>query len=176
MKSLLFIFCLLLSKVCSAQNRIDTAELKKKLILTETQNNNWLDSLKKLPKEAQFSFIAERMVLDTNVNFITVYPDRINLKNVIKNENKIIGCCKPIIIFALKKDKNESILIQNDNTNNKIINQLHQVKGEINISEISIYTGATATALYGSRAMGGVIILNISDNKSINLIKNVTKI
>ncbi|MFI5451481.1 hypothetical protein ACHMWN_04925 [Pedobacter sp. UC225_61] len=173
MKRNLFIFCLLLSNFCSAQNKIDTAELKKKLILTETQNNNWLDSLKKLPKEAQFSFIMKRMVLDTNVFIPKYFPD--GIKPILSTPNKYTGCCKPIVVFAFKKDK-KNVLVINDVVNIKIISQLHQIKKEISIDELNIYTGSTATAIYVSRAMGGVIILNISDNKSINLIKSATKI
>jgi len=173
MRNFLFIFCLLLSKVCFGQNKIDTTELKKKLILTEKQNNNWLDSLKKLTKEAQFNFIAERTVLDTNVFIPKYFPD--GIKPILSSPNKYTGCCKPIVVFVFKKDKKNSLVI-NDITNIKIISRLHQVKKEISIDELNIYTGVTATALYGSRAVGGVIILNISDNKSINLIKSATKI
>ena len=142
-----------------------------KLILTEPQNKKWLDSLTSIPLESQFGFIVDRMVLDTNVVELKLYPHGGRQPIPL---GKFQGVYKPmtIVTFASTKD----MLILNDHFNERKASKLaalQQIKDKINITELKMLTDAASTSIYGIKGAGGVIFLTIDDAKSWKLLKSI---
>jgi len=151
--------------------KTESITLKDKLILTEPQNKKWLDSLNRIPLENQFSFIVDRMVLDTNVVEMKLYPH--GGKQPIPMD-KFKGVYKPmtIITFGTKKD----MMILNDHFNERKrsnLEALERIKSKISITELKMLTDAPATAIYGIKGAGGVIFLRIEDAQSWKLLKSI---
>ena len=144
--------------------------LKDKLILTEPQNKKWLDSLNKIPLENQFSFIVDRMILDTNVVELKLYPHGGRQQIPV---DKFQGVYKPMTIVTF--ESNKDMLILNDYFNERKANleALKGVKNKIAVAELKMSTDAPATSIYGIKGAGGVIFLRIDDAKSWKLLKSI---
>jgi hypothetical protein len=145
----------------------DTATLKQRLVLTEQQNKNWLDSLKKLNPEEQFSFIIERKVLDTNVVTMKLYPH--GRPKITVQPGKFQGGYQPLVIIRTTFNKKQLMI---DRLDNQSSTKLNGLKNKIIPAAIEILTDAIATAIYGIKGAGGVIILTISDKEQWKLLTN----
>ena len=73
-KKILLLLFLSFSILCFSQ-KVDTAVLKKKLILTEEKNEAWLSLFKSADQLQQINLLKERISLDTNVVLIKIFPD-----------------------------------------------------------------------------------------------------
>ena len=167
----LIIILLLYSNYCKGQTTNDTNHVNQKIILTKTQNNKWLDSLKQLSSEKQVELIIERVISDTNVFIRHSYADRIIIDYSVQEKTKYEGCCKP------------SILIINTNTyfnfgdkfykgNISVdVPQLCNTLKEIKVDTISVINDVQGRAIWGTDIDNGVIIIKVTDKKSIKLIK-----
>ena len=162
---------ILIASYSFGQFSIDSAALKKKLILTDEQNKKWLDSLKTLPPKSQIAFILQRIILDTNVFIRYSYADRIKVDYTLQEKTKFEGCCKPIIIL-----EPTSTVFNFDSKFKKLnlfteITTLKQTLSEIIIDEVKILPQSEATAIWGWQAEHGAILLKISNKQSIKLLK-----
>ncbi len=145
--------------------------LKDKLILTEPQNKKWLDSLNIKPIDDQFSFIVDRMVLDTNVVELKLYPH--GGRQAIPLD-KFQGVYKPMTIVTFGGTKD--MLILNDHFNERKasnLEALQRIKNKITIAELKMLTDAPATSIYGIKGAGGIIFLRIEDIQSWKLLKSI---
>jgi len=161
------------SNYCFGQNYNDSLQLKEKLILTETQNTKWFDSLKILSTSQQLNLIIERLMLDSNV-YVMQHGDRIKLNPKFQS-SKFKGCCKPIIILGGNimdfKFEDEITYIKAQ----KKIEKFKQIVNNIIIDNIEVLSKNVAEALFGRDGHDGVIVLNIKDRKSLQFIKEKYK-
>ena len=149
------------------QHNISSQSLSDSLLLTTEQSTEWLNKLEKLPVHSQIELIKKRILLDTNV-YARSASCRIILKtnasdSVVNTEdpNEKTDKKKPERIYS-----NRILIILNGlpihdvgemDTQTAMIHIAEIDK--LNIKKTAILKGATTTALYGSRAVMGVIIL-----------------
>ena len=130
-----------------------------KLILTNEQNNKWLDSLKILPLEKKLTTIKERLLADTNVFVKQSYPDRIKVIDSLGD--RVYGDSKPTLIIG-----GYAIIIDNKTKTSKVINltKLLTMKFIKTIKVLSPNDPA-ASALYGSASLSGIIVMTLTKKK-----------
>ncbi|MBP8114151.1 MAG: hypothetical protein KAY50_02280 [Chitinophagaceae bacterium] len=165
---LLFIFT---TAYCSGQTNSDSIRLKEKLILTESQNDKWIDSLSRLTSSLQLKFIVDRLMLDSNV-YVRSRSDRIKLSPLFQS-TKFQGCCKPTIIMNgifmnfYFDDKNSYIQMLEE------VSKFSKLLNVISIDDISIISKEKAGPLFGPQSEDGVIVLSITNAKSLKVIKKI---
>jgi|GEM_PF-2304452 len=172
MKSIFIVIIVLFSFNKSfSQNKFE-----RDLILTNDQNDKWFLNLKSLPKEEKLDFVVKRMVLDTNIYLAKgngVYKT-IGANSI---ENKFKGCCRPMFLIVKNKESFEFGYGEGKghigNNNNISIVAFAKQLNKIKVEEIITYTGASAAALYGSKAIGGIVIINIKDDESYKILHQV---
>ena len=173
MRVILIVWFLIIGNYSFAQINIDTSELKKKLILTEKQNDDWFIKFEGNSKSDKLVLLTERLILDTNLVFQKQYFH----SNLRKQDNLTNNGLTPS-----KTAGNKILLVVNnyifseDYYEPKLIKYLENTKHLINkiiIDDIKVLRGASAAALYGRMGSNGVIFLNSSDNKSIHLVNKL---
>lgn len=128
-----------------------------RLILTKAQSDAWISRLELAPIDAQISLIKDRILLDTNVYVRSSYPDRIRVQDESENGKKIEAYSRPLLVIH-GKCQHYHVNITN-RTKNESIRQLAKLLTQENIKLLAIRKDDKAVAIYGSRAIGGVIIL-----------------
>ena len=98
MKKTLLFSCFFLGLFLTAIGQTDN------LILTNKQNEDWVDSLSKLSLDKKLTMINERVLNDTNVFVRHFYSDRIKAEE--RPSNKVYGDGKPVMIV----NQNEMIM------------------------------------------------------------------
>jgi len=158
---LIFVLALIISKSALSQ------ESKTDSILTEKQNVEWFAEFEKLSlKTDQVSVIKKKIFADT------IYK-RQNSNIRIINQNKkalekTICECKIVFVLYFKKDGYILDPIEYPKTN-KIL----ELVTEQNIDEITILKGENGSALYGTKARCGVVLMHSNSRKFKRKIKNV---
>ena len=137
------------------------------LILTEAQNNLWLDSLSNSALKAKLNLINQRLLNDTAVFVKKSYSDV--LKGNYKKGSKVEGYGKPILIIS-----GRYFIMENYSEPQEII-KLTKLLTLKNVTDISVIkaTDPQATAIFGQVAENGVIILTISNKKIAKLFTNL---
>jgi len=137
------------------------------LILTREQNNKWLDSLKILQLDQQLFAIKDRLLADTNVFIRQNYPDKIRVNDHVGE--RVYGDAKPFIIIG-----GYPMIIDNKTETFKIIGLTNLLSNEF-ISSIHILSpnDPTTTAIYGSAALDGVIVMVLSKKKYLKIFKQL---
>jgi hypothetical protein len=154
MKSLVTILLLLLSgNVNSQSNNSDT------LIITLDENKQWLTKFEGKDLKDKLTIIRNRILSDTAIYIRRTFADRIRVEDQYANEKRIKGSCKPLFILG-----NQPINITNQ-TSNKQIENLVELINVHNIKDVRILNDSTAPAIYGSKAICGVIILDPKNKK-----------
>ncbi|SKC73621.1 hypothetical protein [Ohtaekwangia koreensis] len=149
MKSLVTILLLLLSgNVYSQSNNSDT------LIITLDENKQWLTKFEGKDLKDKLTIIRNRILSDTAIYIRQTFADRIRVEDQYTHEKRIEGTCKPLFILG-----NQPIYITNQ-TSNKQIENLVELINVHNIKDVRILNDSTAPAIYGSKAICGVIILD----------------
>jgi hypothetical protein len=128
------------------------------LILTKAQSDAWISRLELAPIDAQIDLIRDRIVFDTNVYVRSSYPDRIRLQDESENGKKIEVYSRPFIVIN-GKCQHYHVNITN-RTKNESVRQLAALLTGKNINLVTVQKDDNAMAIYGSRAIGGVIILS----------------
>jgi TonB-dependent SusC/RagA subfamily outer membrane receptor len=163
MRGLLTIILILsLSTTLTAQSEVDS------LVLTKEQNDKWILKLEKEIKVKQLDLIKKRLLLDTNIYIPIYYADRIKFDNEKAKGKRTEGLGRPLLVF----NGQYSAYIDNV-TKSKSIVKLTELLTHNKIKSISIMKGSQATALYGSRAACGVIILTTMNKRIFKQIKEV---
>jgi len=172
---ILFLLLFTFSKQCFSQNYSDS--IKHKLTLTKDQNIQWYETLQKLSKSQQAIFISERVISDTNVFIKYGLPDGLKMNYDSIYKTKYEGCCKLIIAIQQIPNGNvydfdftESLM----RVTRKQVADFNKIITSIQIDEITIDLNPSL-ALWGTRAVNGIILLKVSDKKSISLIKRYYK-
>jgi hypothetical protein len=137
------------------------------LILTYKQNNDWLDSLSKLSLDKKLTMINERILSDTNIFVKQSYPDRIIV--VEQPGSRVHGDVKPTIIV------NQNAMIIDNKTPNKKVIALTQLLTANYIADIKVLkaTDQATLALYGAAGQSGIIIMRLTNKKSIDKFKKL---
>jgi len=162
MRTLFTILTLTLSILLRGQATIDI------LVLTKEQNEKWISTLEKELKSKQLDLIRERILLDTNTYVRLSYPDRLKIDNAKLLSKRTEAYGRPLLVF----NQSYSIDINNSTKNESILQLSYLLTGK-RIKTISILKGPQATALYGSRAENGVILLTTMDKRTFEQIKRV---
>lgn len=142
-----------------------------KLILTQEQNDKWIAELETSPLNKQLNLITTRILLDTNVYVRSSYPDRIKVQDESDNGKKTQSFGRPLITIDGKCEHN--YLNITNRTSNKSLRHLTELINEDNIERVTIYKDVKATAIYGSRATAGVIVLTIKNKRTCKRIKEI---
>lgn len=142
-----------------------------KLILTRDKNDKWIAELETGLLSNQLTSIRTRILLDTNIYVRSSYPDRIKIQDESDNGKKIESFGRPLIIVD-GQCKHYSLNI-NNRTSSKSIRELSKLLTEENIEKVTIYKDVNATAIYGSRAVAGVIILTVKAKKTCKRIQDI---
>ena len=137
------------------------------LILTNKQNDEWVDSLSKLTLDKKLTMLNERILNDTNVFVRQSYPDRI--KAVEKPSNRVYGDGKPTIIV-----NQNAVIIDNKTPNSKVV-ALTQLLNTKNIADIKILKGTEqeTLAVYGSNGRSGIILMTLANKEIITKFKKL---
>jgi TonB-dependent SusC/RagA subfamily outer membrane receptor len=163
MRTPLTILILTLSTLLRAQSTVDN------LVLTKEQNDKWISKLEKESKSGQLELIRARILLDTNIYVNEYYADRLKIDNDKQRGKRTEAYGRSLLVF------NQSYAADiNNRTKNKSILKLADFLTDKKIKSISILKGTQATALYGSRATNGVILLTTADKKTFKQIKEIT--
>lgn len=133
------------------------------LILTKAQSDAWISRLEVAPVDAQLDLIRNRILLDTNVYVRSRYPDRIRLQNESANGKKLEAYSRPFIVIN-GKCQHQHVNITNS-TKRESVKQLVELVTGKNIKLVTVHKDDNATAIYGSRAIGGVIILSAKNRR-----------
>ena len=128
------------------------------LILTKEQSDAWISQLELAPIDAQIDLIRDRILLDTNVYVRSSYPDRIRLQDESEKGKKTAAYRRPFIVIN-GKCQHYHVNITNS-TKRESVKQLVELLTAKNIKSVTVHKDDNATAIYGSRAIGGVIILS----------------
>mgnify|MGYP000914759236 CR=1 FL=1 len=169
-----FALHLIISLSSSGQTQDSTEILKRKLILTKEENKQWFESLKQLPIQQKLTYVIERLNLDTSI-FVREPGDRIKL-NPKFEATKFQGCCKPLILVS---GQLINFYFDDEASYEKMKKRLSSFKEVINkckIDGIEILEKQKAQALFGPEGESGAIIINITDKKSIKLLKKQSKL
>jgi hypothetical protein len=168
---ILILFILLGTKHGYGQDTTDASNLKSDLILTDSQNKKWLDSLKTLPLKNQLEFITQRVISDTNVFIRYGYADGLSVDYSQVKKTKFEGCCKPIIIIEpTYKVFNFDDKFGKPNLSNEI-KKFKETLDAIIIETVKVLPENEATAIWGSNAANGAILLKVTDKRSIKFLK-----
>lgn len=141
------------------------------LILTAEQNEIWISKVQNAPLEKQLELIRNRILSDTNVYVRTYASDRILVRDESQNSKKKQSFGRPLIILGGQCEHFSPNI--NNKTDNSSIELLASFLTPDNIEEITILTDYKATALYGSRAVGGVFILAVKKRLICKSIKKL---
>ena len=142
-----------------------------KLILTTEENEKWISQVEQTSFDNQLKLIRERVVADTNVYVRSSAPDRIKIGDESLNGKKKEATTRPLIIFSGKcKFLTPNI---NNRTDNKSIVLLASSITTDKIQDIRIIKGSEASAIYGSRAIGGVFILTVKRKSTCEKINEI---
>ena len=138
------------------------------LILTKEQSDRWIIKIKKEIKSKQLDLIRQRILLDTNIYIRQSYPDRIKFDTEKEKRTRTEGYGKPLLVF-----NGQYFADFNNKTKNKSIKELANFLTDNKIKSVSIIKDTQATAIYGSRAICGVIQLTTKDKKTLKQIKEI---
>ena len=133
------------------------------LILTEEQSDAWISRLELAPIDAQIDLIRDRILLDTNVYVRSSYPDRIRLRDESEKGKRIEAYSRPFIVIN-GKCQHYHVSITN-RTNSESVKQLAGLLTGENIKLVTVHKDDKAVSIYGSRAIGGVIILSTKSRR-----------
>ena len=138
------------------------------MVLTKEQNDQWFIVLKKSVHKNKLELIKTRILLDTNVYVPRIFPDRIKMREYIRTKNKAISYGRPLLIF-------NDIFYPNINsgTKSKSVVELANLITEENIKNVTVVKDTKTTALYGSMADCGVILLTTKNRKIFRKIKKI---
>ncbi|WP_222982082.1 hypothetical protein [Flagellimonas meishanensis] len=168
MKNYLFTFLILQSIYSLAQNE--------KLILTESANNLWFESLNSIETlEGKIKLINERLTNDVNVYVEWSFSDGIavsrfpKLDSIRKIRSK--GFCKPLYLVKYKDDV-IAFRIENP-INSELTDSVTELIPENNIRNVIIWTDDKRQALYGTSADCGVIMLELKKKKVFKAFKKL---
>ena len=119
------------------------------------------------PMKRRLELIRERILLDTNVYVPAVSSDRIKMREGMKT-GKAMGYRRPLLVF-------NDIFYPNidSDTKSKAVAQLAELLTEENIKDVTIVKDTMTTAIYGSMADGGVILLRMKSGKVFRKIKRI---
>lgn len=151
MKSWITITFLLISTAAS----LAQSTTRDSLILLTDQNDRWFSKLETAPLNDQVKMIRERILADTAIFIREAFADRISID--YSHEKRIEGAGKPLLVF-------ESVPAYISNKTSKA--SVEKLAGLIttgNVKNVTIMKGAKAQAIYGSRAMSGVVMLGLKD-------------
>jgi hypothetical protein len=137
------------------------------LVVTYEQNEQWFDKLEKEDFTHKLEEIKYRILSDTAIYVRQYYADRIKIDGQYKNEKRIQGSCKPLLIFDGKP-----VYITNA-TRNKNVSVLAELLKAENIANIITVRDAKAAAIYGSRGSCGVLIFELRNKKTARKIKQL---
>jgi len=148
--------------------------------LTQEENEAWLSNFEKLDdKNAQLESVREKIIFDAkfNYSFITGIcvgvgkPSRIEtrVKNTKPLINKNTADCK--ILFVLQAETTYPIDLQKNPEYLPLVKMLNAE----NITLVNSFKGVTASALYGSRASCGVVIMTSEDDKVAEALKQLNQ-
>jgi hypothetical protein len=135
------------------------------LILSAEQNDRWLKGLETSLIHDQVKMIRERVFADTAIFVREVFADRISID--YSHEKRIEGVCKPLLVFETRP------AYIGNKTSRASIEKLAKLITTANVKTVTVMKGAKAQAIYGSRAMCGVVILGL---KNYEVIAEVEKI
>lgn len=141
------------------------------LILTKAQSDAWISRLEHASIEEQIDLIRGRILLDTNVYVRSSYPDRIRYQDESENGKKIESFSRPFIVID-GKCQHYYVNITN-RTKNESVRQLAEFLTEENMKLVAVHKDDNAIAIYGSRAIGGVIILSAKNRKVCKKIEQI---
>jgi TonB-dependent SusC/RagA subfamily outer membrane receptor len=163
MKELLTILIILTSLTSLTAQSIGDS-----LILTREQSDTWIVKVEKEIKSKQLALIRQRILLDTNIYIRQSYPDRIKVDTEKEKGTRTEGYGKPLLVF-----NGQYFADINNKTKNNSIKELADFLTDRKIKSVSIVKDTQATAIYGSRAVCGVILLTTKDKKTLRQIKEI---
>ena len=129
------------------------------LILTEEENNAWINKLKS-EKEltVQLKILRERILMDTNI-YVNNTGDRLILKTE-KQKNKELGLCRPILLV-----EGYFVTVTND-TDNKTVENLTKELTTDKIKELKLLDEGKAKEMFGPHCWCGIIFLTPANKKA----------
>jgi hypothetical protein len=137
------------------------------LILTYEQNIRWLDRLETKSIKDKLATISARILSDTSIYVRRGFADGIKIEAQYENEKRIPGECKPVLVFGY-----QPVYIDNQTSVNSI-KQLADMLTTENVKDVRIMRDQNATAICGSRASCGVLVLDLKRKKVERKVKKM---
>jgi TonB-dependent SusC/RagA subfamily outer membrane receptor len=159
---LIVVAVLIISTTMSAQYAQDS------LVLTEEENENWILNLEKETKIKQLDLIRKRILLDTIIYLRQGLPDRIKINYEKGKGVRTEGQGRVLLVF-----NRQYLAYINNKTRGQSVAKLTSYLTDNKIEGISIIRNPQASAIYGSRAAYGVIILTTKNEKILRQIKEL---
>jgi TonB-dependent SusC/RagA subfamily outer membrane receptor len=159
MRVILILAILIISRTLSAQNS---------LVLTKEENEKWILNLEKEIKVKQLDLIRKRILLDTNIYLRQNIPDRIKTNYEKEKGVRVEGQGRPLLVF-----NGQYPAYINNKTRGRSIAKLTSFLTDNKIEDISMMKNPQASAIYGSRAAYGVIILTTKNKRTLRQIKEL---
>jgi len=156
----------MMALICASSIFSGVAGQQTKLILTQEQNDRWIDSLTTLPLEGKIIMIKERLLSDTNI-----FIHHVDVHGTINEQtgNRVRGKCRPLIIVNERE-----IDIANNTKDSKIL-ALTKLLTKEHIAKIVVLKGILqlTTAIYGTQAQSGVILITLAKKKYMRAFKRL---
>jgi TonB-dependent SusC/RagA subfamily outer membrane receptor len=162
MKGLLTILFILTSLTVTGQSILDS------LILTKEQSDKWILKVENEAKPKQLDLIRQRILLDTNIYIRQIFADGIKFDNEKARGSRTYGYGRLLLVF-----NGEYFVYIDNETTNKSVLELVDFLTDSKIKNVAIIKDSQATAIYGSRAVCGVLLLTTRDKKTFKQIKEV---
>jgi hypothetical protein len=139
-------------------------------VLTEEQNNEWINSLMVADLQESLDIIKQRIQADSDVFYISTRNP--HGKDRVEQGYHEQSYCRPLYVFFSEGKK--PVFIK-PNPDNAMVNKLQKFLKPGNIAEVEIENGTRALAIYGSRASCGVIKMQIRDEKDYTRLEDLLK-
>ena len=137
------------------------------LIVNYEQNGRWLDGLETKTTVEKLSAIRARILSDTAIYVRRAFADKIKIDVQYKNEKRIQGECKPVLVFGY-----QPVYIDN-RTSFSTIKELADLLTTKNVRDVRLMKGQNATAIYGSRASCGVLVFDLKKKQVERKVKTM---
>ena len=168
----LFTICLFLVTLTLPANAQET---NTKALLTQEENETWLQEYQQLDdSEEKLEMIKTKILYDTQ--FVGPRPgisytglnkaQRQALKEQESKKPRITADCK--ILFVLQTTQSHFLDLEKSPQYKPFVEHLET----FSISD-TILTGANASAIYGTRARCGVVLLKTKDPEALNYLKTI---
>ena len=142
---------------------VSNGQVSNDLVLTKEGNEDWLETILKLPSGEKFEFLKARLLADTNVYLPETHPDKSFEKSI--DEGKVQGTSKPKVYI------NGMLINTYDFSKSNEVVILCSLLNERNFKKMKIVDAQLVSTLHGKGYYSGLFYLRTRDKDIENQIK-----